>query len=194
MRLHSSEWPHAQPLLSAETLSLPSGLSLNVTNGHFWGEEKKVKQHSWRSLSCTSAVQLLHSEPYLPPINYGACKCVNRSLTLQSRCSEDPEEHLKSDGKPLRHFSGQAASHGAGCCITLYPGWCQFCTKKATAMTQGRGMLSILLFSVKPLWEPQPLGCFLGGWYLSRLLHKHGPGPLIRQLGCIHHILSGAGV
>lgn len=112
MRLHSSEWPHAQLLLSAETLSLPSGLSLNTTNGHFL--------FFWGGVCPPTSLQLLHSEPHLPSINYGACKCVNTNFDgRESKAPEGSEANLKSDGKSVWQFSGQAASHGAGCCIML---------------------------------------------------------------------------
>lgn len=138
------------------------------------------------ALSSTPSLELLQRQLHLPPINRGGAReCVNASLTLQSRCSEG------SRGASWK-VMGNPGDGSAVKLLRVVPAL----NGESTAMTQGGGMRSILLFSAKhPCGNRCLLAVFLGGgwWYLSRLLRKHGPNPLISQLGCIHHILSGAG-
>lgn len=78
---------------------------------------------------------------------------------------------MKSAGKSAAQFSAHCFHTGQGGAFRGAPNLAPLplgdasSALKATTITQGGGMLSILLFSANPLWEPAPSGRFGGGIY-----------------------------
>lgn len=137
--------------------------------------------------SSTPSLELLQRQLRLPPIDRGGGPwvCKREFDTAVAAARRVPEAHLEKR-REIRETVRRSN------CFA----WCQLWTERLLPWHKVEECEVFYYF--QPSTPVGTAASWLfwgagGGWYLSRLLRKHGPNPLISQLGCIHHILSGAG-